>query len=172
VVRLISSLREKILVLVLLAACGPKVHVEPPADPDDEPEAVLPEEPAARTAPARPSEPPLIPAGDPPAGCDGRRWGECERHAVQLLAGSAADAALGMQLLRASCEEGDRRRCYERDLPMTALECQVDRHAEACHQLAVLYEEGRATCPPDLDCAAMLDEMACTGGAPDGCRPP
>jgi hypothetical protein len=163
------------VVVTALAACGPKVHVEPPGDPDDEAEAVAPpDEPPPVTAPTRPTEPPLIPAGDPPAGCDGRPWAECERFAVGLVDSgrSAADAALGMQLLRASCEEGDRRRCYERDLPMTALECQVDRHAEACHQLALLYEEGRATCPPDLDCAAMLDEMACTGGAPDGCRPP
>lgn len=161
------------VVVAMLAACGPKVHVEPPGDPDDEAAPVEPpDEPPPVTASTRPTEPPLIPAAEPPAGCDGRPWGECERHAVGLLAGTPADAALGMQLLRASCEEGDRRRCYERDLPMTALECQVDRHAEACHQLALLYEEGGATCPPDLDCAEMLDEMACTGGAPDACRPP
>jgi hypothetical protein len=158
------------LVAVLLAACAAKVRHDPIPDPEDDAEAVLPpDEPAANPPPSRPAEPPLIPAGEPPAGCEGRPWGDCEHHAVQLLAGSASDAAAGMRLLRASCEEGDRRRCFERDLPMTALECQVDRHAEACHQLALLYQDGRATCPPDLDCAAMLDEMACTGGAPDAC---
>lgn len=159
------------LIVVVLAACGPRVHHDPLPDLDDDAVPVLPpEEPPRPEPPQRPTEPPLVAAAEPPARCEGRGWDLCLGHATDLLASGAADAEAGMQLLRASCEEGDRRRCFERDLPLTALACLADNHAQACHQLALLYEEGRAACPPDLDCAAMLEEMACIGGIGDACR--
>jgi hypothetical protein len=146
-----------------LAACGPKVRHEPLPDLEEVAEPALSPEPPRPDA-GVPWSPPAIPAAEPPDACGGLGWAPCYERAIELIAGT--DAPTGMLLLRASCEEGDRRRCFERD---RGADCTPDRHAAACYELARLYQEGRSTCPPDLDCAAALVEMACAGGLASAC---
>ena len=154
-----------LVAVVALAACGPKVHHEPLPDPEEVADPVEPREEPHSDAGVRWS-PQAIPAAEPPDACAGLSWEQCYVRAVELATAGGPDAATGMMLLRASCEEGDRRRCFERD---RGAGCTADHHAQACYELARLYQEGRSTCPPDLDCAAMLVEMACAGGLTTVC---
>jgi hypothetical protein len=85
--------------------------------------------------------------------------------AVGIAVADPAEAAprIPAALLGALCTAGDELGCFERH----AGRCLGDVAAEACYQLALLHDAGRAV---DAGWAELLHAMACHGGHPDACR--
>jgi hypothetical protein len=153
---------KRLVALVIVAACSappervpepPRVEAPPDAAPPP-PELVVDREP-------------------PPTPCGDMSWTQCFTEGNRLLQEEVPDEiASGVVLLRALCEEGDRRRCFEIDTRDTLKsECQRRMMVSACASLAQIYAEGVMTCPYDTACAAALRNMACLGGAADPACP-
>ena len=146
----------RLAVLVAIAGC---------AEPAASPQPAWPEPPSE---PGKVDAAPSARAGPeiaPPAECGKRTWRQCLSAAQSLIEQTPAYQEEGVLLYKLLCTEGDRRRCFEPDTPEDVrATCQSDGLVAACHELADLYRDGRATCPDDDRCAELLYRMACLGG--------
>jgi hypothetical protein len=133
-----------------------------------------PERPVARpdAGAARPAATPDAAADDVPWACGASDREACMGRALKLVESrDPNEQAEGVTILRAFCEQGDERRCFEADVSVeTHDRCVSDRLVESCLRLAELYQLGIATCPYDTACANALNLMVCTGGTESACK--
>ena len=110
-----------------------------------------------------------------PWACGARDRADCLQEArLSLVESDPTANARGVTILRAFCEEGDERRCFEPDTSTRLrAECARDLLIDACEELAHLYRLGYATCPYDTACAKALEAMVCLGrGGGETCGVP
>lgn len=147
-----------LLVLAAVGGCSaPPERLPKPARVEAPPDAAPP-------APVEIADP-----EPPPTPCGDLSWAECYTEGIRLGQRDAPDdVARGVVLLRALCEDGDHRRCFELDTTdERKAECQRRMLVSACAFLGEMYLQGEMSCPYDTACGAALQQMACLGGAGD-----